>query len=56
MDWGGKRPGSGRPVGSKGEIQRKQHQIRATDEEWEQIKAFAKQLKAKNNNKILDTD
>ena len=25
-------------------------------EEWEQIKAFAKQLKAKNNNKILDTD
>lgn len=45
--WGGKRPGSGRPVGTlKGYSEaRPQHQMRATDEEWELIKRFGKLLK-----------
>ena len=42
-NWGGKRPGAGRPKGSIKEIsvQRKQHQVRAFDDEWAMIKEFA---------------
>ena len=41
--WGGKRPGAGRPKGSTKEIsvQRKQHQVRAFDDERAMIKEFA---------------
>nr|DAM14927.1 MAG TPA: hypothetical protein [Caudoviricetes sp.] len=44
---GGKRPGAGRPKGTrKGySIARPQHQVRAYDDEWELIKAFAKIVK-----------
>lgn len=46
-NWGGKRSGAGRPVGTlKGYSEaRPQHQMRATDEEWELIKRFGKLLK-----------
>ena len=37
--WGGKRKGAGRPL--VGDVPRKPRPIRATDEEWEVIKAFA---------------
>lgn len=45
--WGGKRAGAGRPVGTlKGYSDaRPQHQMRATDEEWELIKRFGKLLR-----------
>lgn len=45
--WGGKRPGAGRPQGStKGiSVQRKQHQVRAFDDEWAMIKEFASIVK-----------
>lgn len=41
--WGGKREGAGRPKGwRKGfSEQRKQHQVRAFDDEWALIKEFA---------------
>ncbi len=41
--WGGKRQGAGRPKGTTKDVsvQRKQHQVRAFDDEWEMIKAFA---------------
>lgn len=43
---GGKREGAGRPVGSVSEKGvRKQHQIRAFDEEWEIIRAFSRIVK-----------
>lgn len=44
---GGKRPGAGRPKGTrKGySIARPQHQVRAHDDEWELIKAFANIVK-----------
>ena len=40
---GGKRQGAGRPKGTTKDVsvQRKQHQVRAFDDEWEMIKAFA---------------
>lgn len=45
--WGGKRPGAGRPKGSTKPVTRKQRsQMRATDEEWELIKAFEKLVKS----------
>ncbi len=37
--WGGKRAGAGRPL--VGGVPRKPRPIRATDDEWEVIKAFA---------------
>ena len=37
--WGGKREGAGRPL--VGGVPRKPRPIRATDEEWDVIKAFA---------------
>ena len=42
--WGGKREGAGRPLGwRKGySDQRKQHQVRAHDDEWELVKRFNK--------------
>lgn len=57
--WGGKRPGAGRPKGSfkaKSE-QRKQHQLRATEDEWEVIKRFATIVKTdpKRAGRILGT-
>lgn len=41
--WGGKRKGAGRPVGTIKDVsvQRKQRQVRAFDDEWIIIKAFA---------------
>ena len=41
--WGGKRAGAGRPKGTTKDIsvQRKQHQVRAFDDEWTLIKEFA---------------
>lgn len=41
--WGGKRAGAGRPLTAG--VPRKQRQLRATDEEWEIIRAFAKIVK-----------
>ena len=45
--WGGKRAGAGRPKGSTKEDSniRKQHQVRAHEEEWELIKEFATLVK-----------
>lgn len=43
---GGLRPGAGRPA-LPPEEKRKMRSLKATDEEWEKIKAFAKQLKGK---------
>lgn len=41
--WGDKRAGAGRPKGTTKDIsiQRKQHKIRAFDDEWALIKEFA---------------
>lgn len=47
-NWGGKRPGQGRPKGSKNKAPlnpRPQHQLRAFDDEWELILRFAKLVK-----------
>lgn len=43
-NWGGKREGAGRPLGwRKGSSdQRKQHQVRAYDDEWELVRRFNK--------------
>ena len=39
--WGGNRPNAGRPKDTvKPEGVRKQHQLRAYDDEWELIKVF----------------
>lgn len=45
--WGGKRAGAGRPKGSTKDssVQRKPHQIRAFDDEWEIIRAFSQLVK-----------
>ena len=45
---GGARPGAGRPKGSKNLIlkeTRKNHQIRAFDDEWKQIERYSKFIK-----------
>ena len=46
-NWGGKRAGAGRPVGTtKSETnQRKQRQVRAFDDEWPIIKEFVALLR-----------
>lgn len=44
--WGGAREGAGRKVTSPEGVPRKQHQLRASDSEWEQIRLFAKILKS----------
>ncbi len=38
--WGGARVGAGRPKNANGV--RKQHQVRAYDDEWELVRAFIK--------------
>lgn len=45
--WGGRREGAGRPKGTVKEEsnQRKQHQVRAYDDEWKLIKAFSNIVK-----------
>ena len=43
--WGGKREGAGRKATSPEGVPRKQHQLRASDSEWEKIRLFAKILK-----------
>lgn len=44
--WGGSRPNAGRPKGTvKPEGVRKQHQLRAYDDEWELIKEFSRIVK-----------
>lgn len=45
--WGGRRPGAGRPKGSTkdGSSVRPQHQLRAYDDEWDLIRRFAKLVK-----------
>lgn len=44
-NWGGKRKGAGRPVGTTKEITRKTRSLRAFDDEWEIIKEFTKVVK-----------
>lgn len=45
--WGGRRPGAGRPKGStkNGSSVRPQHQLRAHEDEWDLIKRFARLVK-----------
>lgn len=40
-NWGGAREGAGRPLTSPEGVPRKQHQLRASESEWELIRAFA---------------
>lgn len=49
--WGGKRAGAGRPKGTVKDIsiQRKQHQIRAFDEEWSLIQEFVQLVRANSD-------
>ena len=53
--WGGKRSGAGRPKGTTKEVsnQRPQHKVRAFDDEWEIIKAFAALVK-KDKEKAIE--
>lgn len=48
--WGGRRPGAGRPKGSTkdGSSVRPQHQLRAYDDEWDLIRRFARLVKHGN--------
>ncbi|OPY64062.1 MAG: hypothetical protein A4E56_00116 [Pelotomaculum sp. PtaU1.Bin065] len=48
---GGSRPGSGRPA--LGEGKRKFHGFKCSDEEWERIKALAKENGIKSVSKYL---
>ena len=43
--WGGKRAGAGRRPAAQDGTERKMRSLRASDDEWEMIKAFAKALK-----------
>ena len=45
--WGGKRAGAGRKATAPDGLPRKQHQLRASEDEWEKIKLFANTLKKK---------
>ena len=38
--WGGKREGAGRKATAPDGLPRKQHQLRASDDEWEKIRLF----------------
>nr|DAL33592.1 MAG TPA_asm: hypothetical protein [Caudoviricetes sp.] len=53
--WGGRRAGAGRPKGTtKGySIQRKQHQVRAFEDEWDIIKRFSKLVKTSKKEECL---
>ncbi|MBE6091938.1 MAG: hypothetical protein E7201_01985 [Selenomonas ruminantium] len=44
--WGGARAGAGRKPTAPEGIPRKQHQLRASDSEWEKIRQFAKIVKS----------
>ena len=44
-NWGGKREGAGRPLGTTKEIVRKTRSLRAFDDEWDLIKEFTKIVK-----------
>lgn len=46
--WGGRRPGAGRPKGTTKDVHnsRPQHQVRAFDDEWDLISRFAKLVKS----------
>ena len=44
-NWGWKREGAGRPLGTTKEIVRKTRSLRAFDDEWEIIKEFTKVVK-----------
>lgn len=54
--WGGRRTGTGRPVGTKKDITRKTRSIAAFDDEWEMIRQFSKIVKKDKDTakKILD--
>ena len=55
-NWGGARKGAGRPVGwrkAKSEM-RPQRQLRAHDDEWQIIKAFAEIVKHGNKQAAID--
>ena len=43
--WGGKRAGAGRRPAAQDGTERKMRSLRASDEEWDTIKAFAKIIK-----------
>lgn len=43
--WGGKREGAGRRPSAPDGTERRMRSLRASDDEWETIKAFAKILK-----------
>lgn len=43
--WGGVRAGAGRKLTAPEGIPRKQHQLRASDSEWEKIRLFASIVK-----------
>ena len=43
--WGGARTGAGRKATSPEGVPRKQHQLRASDSEWEKIRLFASIVK-----------
>lgn len=43
--WGGKREGAGRRPAPRDGTERKMRSLRASDMEWEVIKAFAKRIK-----------
>lgn len=45
-NWGGKREGAGRRPAAKDGTERKMRSLRASDGEWETIKAFAAILKS----------
>ena len=51
---GGARPGAGRKPGWRKEVSeaRKQHQIRAYDDEWEKIKKYADKVKKETDKKL----
>lgn len=46
MPRGGKQPGAGRPVGTLRPSGKKPRNLRLTDEEYEKVKEFIKQLRA----------
>ncbi len=54
--WGGKREGAGRRPGAADGTERKMRSLRASDGEWEAIKAFSKFIKdnPEEKDKILD--
>lgn len=52
VTWGGKRTGAGRKATSPEGVARKQHQLRASDSEWEKIRILAHVVK--NNPELAE--